>query len=123
MVDWATLGDRLEADGEFRVAARHWNATLRLDLGADSHAIRFEEGHVVAVEPCASDHECDVFVSAPDQVWDRMLQVAPRPFYHDFFMAQLHHGVVMNPDLLDYAAYYPALRRLLEVLREARGQR
>ena len=123
MVDWTTLAERLESDGEFGVAARHWSATLRLDIGDDSHAIHLGEGHVTGVEPCASGSQCDVFVSAPVDVWDRMLQAAPRPFYHDLFMAQLHHGVMLNPEVLDYAAYYPALRRLLEVLREARGQR
>lgn len=123
MVDWTTLAARLEADGEFGVAARLWNATLRLDVGGDSHAIRLVDGHVAGVEPCEAGRTCDVFISAPAEVWDRMLQPVPQPFYQDFFMAQLHHGLVMNPEVLDYAAYYPALRRLLEVLREPGGQR
>ncbi len=42
----------------------------------------------------------------------------PRPFYQDPFFASVHHGIELNPDQLDYAAYYPALRRLVGVLRE-----
>jgi len=60
---------------------------------------------------------------APAEVWERMLEPIPAPFYHDLFAAAVHHGVQMNPDYLDFAAYYPALRRMLEVMRDARAAR
>ncbi len=120
MIAWDTLAQRLEGDGEFRVAARHWTATVRLDVGNESHAIRLEDGRVQAVSPCEGARACDVFVSAPREIWDQMLQPAPRPFFQDLLAAATHHGVALNADLLDIAAYYPALRRLLEILREGR---
>ena len=62
-----------------------------------------------------------VQISAPTEDWERMLAPVPRPFNQDLFGAQLHHDVELNRDPLDYAAYYPALRRLVEILREARS--
>ena len=121
MIEWNSIAGRLDGDGEFRVAARHWTAVVRLDVGEMSRELRIEDGRVRSVTPAARDSPCDVFVSAPVEVWDRMLQPTPEPFYQDLFAASLHHGVQMNPDFLDFAAYYPALRRMLEVLREARA--
>jgi len=122
MISWGSLAQQLEADGEFRLAVRHWTATVRLDVGDASHAIRIEDGHVLAVTACAAARDCDVFITADRGTWEQMLQPAPRPFYQDLLAAAAHHGVVLNSDLLEIAAYYPALRRLLEILRESREQ-
>ena len=121
MIEWASVVRRLDGDGEFRVAARLWTATVRLDVGAESRALRIEDGRVRSIETTTKDSPCDVFVSAPAEAWDRMLRPTPAPFYQDLFSASVHHGVSINPDYLDFAAYYPALRRMLEVLREARA--
>jgi pimeloyl-ACP methyl ester carboxylesterase len=120
VIDWETLASKLDSDGEFRVAARLWTATLRLEVGDDIRALRIEDGRVVSVERSTRDAACDVFVSAPAQVWESTLEPTPAPFFQDLFPAILHHGLAMNADILDYAAYYPALRRMLEVMREAR---
>jgi len=120
LIEWDSVAGRLDGDGEFRVAARHWTATVRLDVGDESRELLIEDGRVRSVKATTKDSPCDVFVAAPADVWNRMLQPTPAPFYHDLFAASLHHGVLLNPDYLDFAAYYPALRRLLEVLRDMR---
>ena len=122
MINWESLAQQLDADGEFRLASRHWTATLRLDVGDESHAIRIEDGRVHSVTACDAARDCDVFITADRGTWEQMLQPLPRPFYHDLLAAAAHHGVVLNSDLLEIAAYYPAMRRLLEILRESRGQ-
>ena len=53
-----------------------------------------------------------------EEEWRELLRKVPRPFYQDPFFASVHHGIELNRDQLDYAAYYPALRRLVGVLRE-----
>jgi hypothetical protein len=122
MINWESLAQQLDADGEFRLASRHWTATLRLDVGDESHAIRIEDGRVHGVTACDAARDCDVFITAERGTWEEMLQPLPRPFYQDLLAAAAHHGVVLNSDLLEIAAYYPALRRLLEILRESREQ-
>ena len=121
LIEWNQLAERVNADGEFRQAARFWQATLRLDIGDDSHRLRFEDGTLHEVSACQREAACDVHISAPTEDWERLLAPAPRPFYQDLFGAQLHHDIELNRDPLDYAAYYPALRRLVEILREARS--
>jgi len=120
MIAWDELQGRVNDDSEFRLAARFWNATLRLDVGRASHRLRFEEGALAEVAPCPADAPCDLFIGASDDDWRELLAPVPRPFYQDLFGAQLHHGIRLPADPLDYAAYYPALRRLVQLLRVTR---
>jgi hypothetical protein len=122
LIDWSRLAERVNGDGEFQLAARFWDATLRLDVGSESRRLRFADGALREVSPCALDAECDVHISAPTEEWERLLEPAPRPFYQDLLAAQAHHGIELNAEWLDFAAYYPALRRLVEILREARTE-
>ena len=118
MIPWHDLKSTLEQDPEFRYTTRHWTAKVRLSVGDRHHAIRFQDGALAALEPCDADSPCDVFLAGPEDEWRELLRAEPRPFYQDPFFASVHHGIEINRDQLAYAAYYPALRRLVEVLRE-----
>ena len=120
LIAWEDLARRVNQDGEFRLASRFWDATLRLDLGPESQRLCFREGQLQEIRGCEVDADCDMHISAPVEDWERLLEPIPRPFYQDLFAAQLHHGFQMNAEPVDYAAYYPALRRLVEILRETR---
>ena len=122
MLPWTELPDRVNRDPEFRLAARLWDATLRLDMGDSSHALRFEDGSLTDVSPCASDAACDLFVSASEHEWRELLAPVPRPYYQDLFGAQWQHGVKLPEDPVAFAAYYPALRRLMQLLSAAREE-
>ena len=89
MIDWSEVADRLDGDGEFRVAARLWTATVRLDVGDESGALRIVDGRVRSFDVTTNSSPCDVFVSAPADVWDRMLQPTPAPFYQHSFAARI----------------------------------
>jgi hypothetical protein len=119
-IAWEELARRVNQDGEFRLASRFWDATLRLDLGPESQRLCFQGGRLQEIRDCDPDADCDLHISAPLEDWERLLEPVPRPFYQDLFAAQLYHGFQMTAEPLDYAAYYPALRRLIEILREVR---
>lgn len=122
MIAWNELRDRVNRDPEFRIAARAWDATLRLDMGEASHCLRFEDGCLTQVERCAADAPCDLFVAAPEDEWRELLAPVPRPYYQDLFGAQWSHDVRLPEDPLTYAAYYPALRRLMQLLSASREE-
>jgi hypothetical protein len=121
MLTWIELPDRLNADGEFRVAARFWDATLRFDVGETSHMLRIEDGAATGIAECAHDEPADLHVSAPTDEWQHLLADPPRPFYQDLLAASLHHGFEVSRGLAGWAAYYPALRRLVDILRAMKG--
>ena len=66
--------------------------------------------------PCDADADCDLFVGASEHEWRELLAPVPRPYFQDLFGARLMHGVRLPEDPLAYAAYYPALRRLVQLL-------
>ena len=122
MIDWSALDERLRTDPEFQLSSRHWTATLRLDVGEHSRSLRFEEGTLAESGASDAGAEADVFIRASEATWRELLALTPRPFYQDLVGAQIHHGVELPRDQVAYAAYYPALRRLVQLMSASRTE-
>ncbi len=104
------------ADGEFLLAARFWTAGVALEVGERRYLLRLEDGRVAAFEAAVDAQAPDVRIAAPAEAWDEMLSPVPRPFYHDLFAASVRSGFTFQAGV-DGLAYYPALRRLVEIMR------
>ena len=114
--DSARLVEALNADGEFRLAARLWTGAVRLDSGDDAYVVRFADGRAAAFDAW-DDEDVDVRIAATPEQWELMLEAEPRPFYHDLYAARTWQGITVEGDQLRWAPRYPALRRLLEIMR------
>lgn len=117
-LDWQKIQERLLEDFEFGHAARRWTTTLRLDIGDSSHRLTFSDGRLQSIEDTAADDSSELFISAPESDWEALLAPVPRPFYQELAFAAAHHDFTLNPEPRDYAAYYPAYQRLIQILRE-----
>jgi len=109
---WAA---RCAADGEFRLAARHWTGGLRLRMGDRVLEIHLVDGEVAP----GSAPQGMIELSGDAAVWDRVF-ADPPPRFHNDVMANLSTGSGlsrMGPDLPS-AQYYGAVARALELLRE-----
>ena len=119
-IRWRRVMEQANADGEFRIAARFWRTRVRLDLGPESVRLMVEDGAIRAIEPCASDGACDVSVSGDRDCWARLLEAAP--LWQDLFGAAGRGDfAIATADLEAFYAYYPAVRRLVDILREESG--
>jgi hypothetical protein len=105
-------------DGEFAVAARMWDADVVFVSGADAVKMSVRDGKIASVTAAAADATATVRVSGPEDGWRKMLQPVPPPFYQDLFGAGIHHGFLIDGEIESVYPYYPALRRLVELLRE-----
>ena len=56
-------------------------------------------------------------VSAPTSEWQQFLERVPKPFYVDLWGAMTHHGFKASGDMESLYAYYPAVRRLFDIMR------
>jgi hypothetical protein len=118
--DVLAQGDRFAADRELALAARFWHGALYLGVGRARIALRFEPGRAPRIEPSAAPAGArDVEVSAELAEWEKLLAPVPPPFYQDVFGAALHHPVSLGGDFETLYAYYPAIRRAIELLRES----
>jgi hypothetical protein len=122
----ATLVDRLGAaangDPEFGIAARFWNAVLRFEMGdSGSFVLRIRDGRVAGTEQLddVAWHAgaSTIVIAAPAEEWGRLLSPLPPPFFQDLWAATKHHGFDVSGDLEGFSQYYPALGRLIDVLR------
>jgi hypothetical protein len=46
-----------------------------------------------------------------------MLETVPQPFYQDLFGATVHHGFTLGGDIEDVGPYYPAIQRVIALMR------
>lgn len=111
------LATRANADAEFLLAARFWQARLALRDESSGSLVEIADGRIRQVAACAPDAPCDVSISAPRDEWARFLAPVPQPFYQDLWGAWTRHGFELGGDVEGMHAYYPALRRMLELLR------
>jgi hypothetical protein len=120
-IPWQRVIESANRDGEFRIAARLWNATLRLDVGDRSVELAVSDGEIVAVRPCERTNRCDASISGPAEEWDELLARVPRPLHQDLFGGITLGRFQLEGDAEAFYAYYPAVRRLVDLAREARG--
>jgi hypothetical protein len=118
LLDWQALRDRANTDGEFRLHARFWNARLRVVCDTVATGIEIRDGAVAAIEPWnPAWFGADIVIRADMAEWRKLLAPLPQPFYHDLWAANAHHGFSLNGTTQHLCAYYPALRRLVELMR------
>jgi hypothetical protein len=108
-------------DPEFRLAARFWNTALRLEMGNEALLLHIEKGQITEVvtgrQTFAFLTPVNIVVSAPTEDWQKFLERIPKPFYVDLWGAATHHGFKVGGDMESLYAYYPAVRRLFDIMR------
>jgi pimeloyl-ACP methyl ester carboxylesterase len=116
--DAAAWAAACAADGEFALAARHWNGGLKLAVGDETVELKVEDG---VVSPGSAGAGVIEF-SGPADVWERFFEAVP-PRFHNDVMANLStgSGITRGGSELVYAQYYGAAMRAFELLREGRA--
>ncbi len=113
---WA---QQCKEDGEFRLAARHWNGGVTLKIGADTLSIQVNDGQVSAgPTPHANGL---VTYEGSTGTWEKLLAQVPERFNNDLManMAQ-GGGLSLDADNIVHSQYYAAVIRAVELLRPAR---
>ena len=121
MLDWQAVKDRANDDAEFRLHARFWNSVVKLGVGERRFKMTVDSGAIVDIEPWLGGIAGNLSISAPEADWEALLEAVPRPFYQDLYPASIHHGFDVAGDTVNYCAYYPAVRRLVEIMREVKN--
>ena len=105
------------ADGEFRLASRHWTGGLVLKIGDEVRSLQLQAGELADGEPTGPG---TVTYSGAPEVWARMLAEAPPRFYNDLLAnISLAQGLERAGDPVVGAQYYAAVMRAVELLRPA----
>ena len=117
---WRFLVNR---DAEFSLTARAWNAVFKLQMGEAACLVRVREGQIAEIDEAPTPFDAyEIEISGPEEGWRKFLEPSPPPFYQDVFPAVMRHGFTMGGDVESLFAYYPAARRMFELLRSARSE-
>lgn len=111
------LPDAANNDGEFQIAARLWDGDVVLVSGDEAVRLAIKAGRITEAAAAAPDTAAKIRIAGPAEGWAKMLEPAPPPFYQDIYAGVAHHGFQLHGALEDVGPYYPALRRLIELLR------
>src|SRR5689334_8430005 len=84
-IPWQRVIEQANRDGEFRIAARFWSTTLRLDVGERSLQLTIADGELRAATPCERKTRSDIAVCGPAEAWEELLAAVPRPLHQDLF--------------------------------------
>jgi hypothetical protein len=117
------IRERLNRDPEFLLAARFWYCDIRFFIGDDSYFMRIEDGKVGRFHH--GTHGFDPYainIGGPEEIWRKMMEPKPKPFYHDWFAASFHHDFTFGGDLESAYAHYYAIRRINAIMRETAGE-
>jgi len=114
-----TIRERLNWDAEFLLAARYWYCDIRFFIGYDAYFMRIENGKVDRFQHGTQGFDpYSINIGGPAEVWEKMMERRPQPFYHDWFAATFHHGFTFGGDLESAYAHYYAIRRINAIMRE-----
>ncbi len=117
----ATLAERLihraAADGEFRLCSRYWSGSIAIDIGEDTLAFLLDDGRIGVANRAAASGPGHISLAAPMEVWEKILAPVPPPFFNDIMPARAF-GLVLTGEDETVWQYYPAVRRLVDLLRE-----
>lgn len=119
LLDMQRFREVANEDPEFSIAARYWSSSLKLGMGDAGHLLTIQDGKITVIEPVPAQSDVgDIRISGPAEDWGKILEPVPPPFYQDIFAATVYHGLAYEGDLELMFAYYPALRRMVEIMRE-----
>lgn len=106
------------ADGEFRIASRHWSGGLRLELGVETACVSLVQGVVTVGDP-GKGAPGVLTLSAVPEVWDLLLAAKPPRFHTDISTLIVSGRMTLDGDRVLYAQYFSAAMRAIELLRPA----
>ena len=118
LFDANTITSAANSDGEFKLAARLWNADVRIEVGSEAYLMRMRDGRISEFSKVDAP-KWDVKISAPESDWRELLKPVPKPFYQDLMAAMTRHGFKVEGDLLGFNPYYRAVCRLFDLIRTA----
>ena len=118
-IEPSALLHRANVDGEFLVAARYWDARLRLEIGDHHYDVLVQKGKIADFSPASEAGQPDVKITGPAESW-----ADPRAVISLVIpsVSQLQRNLTVEGDLVTHVApYQPAIVRLIGLVREAAG--
>src|SRR5262245_30287979 len=115
-IDAKAARERIDANPEFRLAARDWNCVLALDLGGSVLRLVIREGRVEDARESAGDGAADLRISASEEYWRELLRPVPKPGYQALPWGDRLGFLIEGDYVGGLFPYFGALRCIVDAL-------
>jgi hypothetical protein len=114
--DWfREFASQLEEDESFTTEMRHFDGSIRLDVGDDTIWMKIYRGQILEVLDQESEFGTTFAISGPPDEWERLLTQERNPFgeQQTLGMLQFSGNVIESTRMVD------GVNAMVQVLREA----
>ena len=120
----ARLRERINQDGAFRQVSRDMTLTVALEMDGTARLVTFRDGSLTAIRPfVAVTESVDLTISGNASFWRKLLMPVPPPRYQNLYAGVRAETCRVSGNAELYWAYFAALTRLFDVLRDVENNR
>lgn len=118
------LRERINQDGAFRQVSRDMTLNVAMETDGGARLVSFRDGVLTAIEPFVSLTEpVDITISGGATFWRNLLMPVPPPRYQNLYAGVRAETCHVRGNAELYWAYFAALTRLFDVMRDVENNR
>ena len=109
----------LNADPEFKIAARYMTKDVCIEVGAIKCIVKFRDGVVTQIQSeNTAPAPWDFAIRASVDAWEKFLMPIPPRFYDSLFAGMIRGNFRLEGDTIGAFSHFWAVTRMLDVFRE-----
>jgi hypothetical protein len=118
------LRKRINQDGAFRQVSRDMTLTMALETDGAARLVTFRDGTLTSIRPFVAVTEpVDLTISGDSTFWANLLSAVPPPRFQNLYAGVRAGTCQVSGNAELYWAYFAALTRLFDVMRDVENNR
>jgi len=118
------LRERINQDGAFRQVSRDMTLNMVLETDGAARLVTFRDGTLTAIKPLVSVTEpVDLTIRGDTTFWRNLLSPVPPPRFQNLYAGVRAETCRVSGNAELYWAYFAALTRLFDVMRDVENNR
>ena len=118
------LRERINQDGAFRQVSSDMTLNVALETDGDARLVTFRDGALTSIKPFVSFTEpVDLTIRGDSTFWRNLLSPVPPPRFQNLYAGVRAETCQVSGNAELYWAYFAALTRLFDVMRDVENNR
>ncbi len=120
----ARLRERINQDGAFRQVSRDMTLNMAIETDCAARLVTFRDGTLTSIKPFITVTEpVDLTIRGDTTFWRNLLLPVPPPRFQNLYAAVRAETCQVSGNAELYWAYFAALTRLFDVMRDVENNR
>ena len=117
------LQDTMNHDPEFKLAARFLSEDILLEMEDSQCIFKIRDGVVTGIDPAPHSRDpWDFSLKASAESWEKLLRSPPPPFFTGFNAVMVRGNLQIAGNIEVAFAYFWALNRMLDLMRQLQNE-